>query len=287
MAPQRELPALRLLRPLLRVPKARLLASLQARGQDWLEDPTNSAPAFAHNRLRRAWPAFAAEGLTAPRLAATAEHLARARGALDDHLAALLARAVSIEPAGFAWLESGELAAAPPETACRALAAVLTTVGGARYTPRWARLERLYEGLRDGALRGGATLGGCRLRPLEDRWLVVRETRGLPEVPLAAGQRILWDGRFDVALSRRLPQAQGPLRLAGLRRAKPEKAAATEGWADMPAVARAALPALFDGRRLLAVPPLGFAHDPAWAKAVAICRFAPEKALTNARFTVA
>lgn len=287
IAPLRELPALRLLRPLLAFPKARLLALLRDLRQDWIEDPTNREPAYARNRLRRAWPAFAAEGLTAPRLAATAGHLARARAALDDHLATLLARSVSIEPAGFAWLEPRILAKASPETACRALAALLVTIGGGRYTPRWDRLERLHERLSAGTLGRGATLGGCRMRPFQGRLMVSRETRGLPELELMPGQRLRWDGRFDLALARRLPPTQGRLRLAGLGDAGPKNAAATGGWAEVPRVARAALPALFDDRGLLAVPPLGFALDPAWARAVAICRFAPEKAVTNVRFTVA
>ena len=109
----------------------------------------------------------------------------------------------------------------------------------------------------------------------------------MPALQPGPGQDLTWDGRFRIALARRLPPIQGQLRLAGLRSARPKKAAATEGWGTVPAVARAALPALFDERGLLAVPSLGFALDAAWAKAVKSCRFAPEKALTFARFTVA
>ena len=53
MAAVREVAGLRLLRPFLRVPKARLLATLKTLDQPWLEDPSNLAPSFARGRLRR------------------------------------------------------------------------------------------------------------------------------------------------------------------------------------------------------------------------------------------
>ena len=46
--------ALKVGRPLLEVPKARLRATLQERGIPWLEDPSNQQPAFERTRLRAA-----------------------------------------------------------------------------------------------------------------------------------------------------------------------------------------------------------------------------------------
>src|SRR5436305_1420363 len=53
MSAIRELADCRLLRPLLGVAKQRLLAFLQAEGQPFITDPSNSDPAFARSRLRR------------------------------------------------------------------------------------------------------------------------------------------------------------------------------------------------------------------------------------------
>ncbi|MAG22807.1 MAG: tRNA lysidine(34) synthetase TilS, partial [Rhodospirillaceae bacterium] len=50
MAPLSEVPTMRLLRPLLDVPKARLVATLQSRGQEWVEDPSNRDLAYARVR---------------------------------------------------------------------------------------------------------------------------------------------------------------------------------------------------------------------------------------------
>ena len=52
MAPVSEALGIRRLRPLLSVPKARLIATLTAAGRGWVVDPGNLSPAFARGRLR-------------------------------------------------------------------------------------------------------------------------------------------------------------------------------------------------------------------------------------------
>src|SRR3546814_19132021 len=64
MAPVSETGALRLLRPLLGCPKARLVATLRARSVPWVEDPSHDDCAYARVRLRRLLPALAGAGLT-------------------------------------------------------------------------------------------------------------------------------------------------------------------------------------------------------------------------------
>ena len=304
MAPIVELPALRLLRPLLGLPKARLEATLRARGLSWVEDPTNRDPAQARVRLRRLLPEIAREGLTAARLAATAQRLGRARAAFEHELARLLVSAVILDPAGFAWLDPEPLVAAPAEFGLRALARVLTTVGGAEYGPRLDSLERLHKRISAG-LTAGATLGGCRVLPRRGRLLVVREARNLPAVRLHAGQNLLWDGRFEVAL----PRAAGrPAAVDGRPAAVDGRPAAVElelgplgaaGWAEVraaapacargriPAPVRAALPALRDAKGVLAVPQVGYQRPNSVANRVRFCRFRPKNPLILSAFTVA
>ena len=290
MAPIVELPRLRLLRPLLGLPKVRLEATLRARGLDWIEDPTNRDPAQARARLRQLLPGLATEGLTAARLAATARHLGRARAALEGELARILVRAVTLDPAGFAQVDPAPLMAAPGELGLRALARVLITVGGAEYGPRLESLERLYGRISSG-LTAGATLGGCRVLPRRDCLLVVREARNLPVVRLDAGQRLLWDGRFDVALSwargRRKTGEFGLGALAAAGWAEVRAAVPAAAAARIPAPARAALPALSDRRGVLAVPQLGYRRPDSLVTVVKCCQFRPKNALISSTFTVA
>jgi tRNA(Ile)-lysidine synthase len=295
MAPIVELPALRLLRPLLGLPKARLEATLRARGLNWVEDPTNRDPAQARVRLRHLLPEIAREGLTAARLAATARHLGRARAAFEHELARLLVRTVYLDPAGFAWLDPEPLVAAPAELGLRALARVLTTLGGAEYGPRLESLERLHSRISAG-LTVGATLGGCRVLPRRGRLLVVREARNLPALRLCAGQNLLWDGRFVVAL----PRVAGR-RVSGRRSAVELELGplGTTGWTEVraaapacargriPAPARAALPALRDAKGVLTVPHLGYQRPDSGASRVKLCRYRPRYPLILSAFTVA
>jgi len=89
----------RILRPFLEVPKARLGATLAARGQDWIRDPSNRDPAFARVRLRQAEEILAAEGLGARRLAGTAQRLGQARHAFEPAVTRLLASGAWLHPA--------------------------------------------------------------------------------------------------------------------------------------------------------------------------------------------
>ena len=86
--------SLLILRPVLCIPKARLIATLEAANIAYAEDPSNRDPRFARARLRGLMAALAAEGLTAARLGQFARRLRRAEQALEaatDRAAADLA----------------------------------------------------------------------------------------------------------------------------------------------------------------------------------------------------
>src|SRR5262249_16665329 len=72
-----------LVRPLLTVPKARLLATLAAVDITYADDPSNRDPRFTRTRMRALMPALAKEGLDGPRLALLARRMQRAEAALE------------------------------------------------------------------------------------------------------------------------------------------------------------------------------------------------------------
>ncbi len=295
MAPLAETAGLRLLRPLLTVPKAKLEQSLRQRHITWAEDPSNEDGAYARVRLRRLLPDLAREGLTAGRVGTASRHLGRARAALETDVAALLARAARPHPAGFVSLSPAILAAAPGEVSLRALARCLMIVGGGAYTPRLDRLERLH-GQLDAGLQRGVTLGGCRILAQGEAWLIVREAGRCAEESLAPGESLLWDGRFELSLGRRRGAAVGsksgkltvgPLGSAGWRQlAAALSPSKSQAAGLVPQAARAALPALSDRKGLVAVPLLGYFRGGTAAKRLIRCRFAPTNGLTGAAFTV-
>lgn len=150
-------------RPFLDLPKARLVATLQAAGIPFAEDPSNRDPRFTRARLRHLLPALAQEGLEARRLAVLARRLRRADAALEaaaDEAAARLARRSTAAPAhapidfdraGFARL--------PEEVALRLLGRAITQVGD-EGPVELNKLESLTLDLRS-ALAGP---GGARFR---------------------------------------------------------------------------------------------------------------------------
>jgi tRNA(Ile)-lysidine synthase len=71
-----------LVRPLLDVPKSRLVATLRAAKVSYADDPTNRDPRFTRPRLRALMPALAREGLSSARLALLARRMDRAEDAL-------------------------------------------------------------------------------------------------------------------------------------------------------------------------------------------------------------
>jgi tRNA(Ile)-lysidine synthase len=192
--PMQGFPGLMVVRPLLDMARAPLRDFLRAKKQAWLEDPMNADPRFARSKLRAAWPQLEALGLSAQRVSDAAEHLGRAREALDDMTAALLLRAARFDETG-ALIDSVRLKMAPREVGLRALASTLSRVSGETYRPRFGKLERLFDAIRDGSLGGGATLHGCIVAPASrTAWAfgtgtlaVTRETgRSVPQKAVAA-----------------------------------------------------------------------------------------------------
>jgi len=293
----RELTWVRLLRPLLAVPKARLIATCKAAGQPWFEDPSNRDPRFERARWRATATTDAAAGTDGATDAPPDWALQRQRK--ERQTAELLARCVTLYPEGWATLALAPWRAAEPALAQRALARCLITLGGAEHPPARPALARLAAELRQ-PCPPARTLGGCCLRPSAGGTLVVivREAAACTARarPVSAGGRCRWDHRFEIdlaALSSTLPPALlaepeiGALGESGrlaLRRGLPAPL-----HPPLPPAATAALPALWAGAGLAAVP--NFAATPGASAAttpwpVLAVRFAPLQALAAAPFAV-
>jgi tRNA(Ile)-lysidine synthase len=272
MAAVRELSELRLLRPLLAVPKARLVATLDALGQPWIVDPSNVAACYARSRLR------CGAGLDAAHLAQVAIEHGRRRADNDRRTASWLALNARSDPAGFVTLAGGALASAPPEIARRAVQQILMSVGGHRYPPRSARLDRLIEQLRAGLARG-RTLAGCRILPWRGTLLICREPH-MPneEMALMSGAPVLWDGRFRLELNGDAPA----LTVRALGRSGTR--ALGQPGRTLPAPVRPSLPSLWHGDQLVAVPHLDLVL-PVLARAATVrVRFNPASPLAGPPF---
>ena len=167
MAPVSSLPAsgkreLFLLRPLLSVPKSRLVATLKKAGIDYNDDPSNRDPRFARTRLRALLPQLAAEGLDAKALARLGLRMRRAEAAIEFAVSAARtasapkpwrARGPIVFPAGF----FGEL---PAEVGLRLLGRAIGHVGN-EGPVELGKLEVLYDSLNGPKASLRRTLAGA------------------------------------------------------------------------------------------------------------------------------
>jgi tRNA(Ile)-lysidine synthase len=142
-----------LVRPLLKVPKGRLIATLQEAGISYAEDPSNVDPRFARSRLRRLMPALADEGLTAQCLARLARRVRRSEAAHEavvDWAAKRLGLAAGARRVA---LNSADWSEFPAEIALRLLGRAIGTIG-TEGPAEFGKLEALSEAL-DAAVTGG------------------------------------------------------------------------------------------------------------------------------------
>jgi tRNA(Ile)-lysidine synthase len=164
-----------LLRPLLRIPKARLLATLRAAGIAFSEDPSNRDPRFTRARLRELMPPLAQEGLSTHGLSRFAARMRRADLTIEIAVAAAR-EALAPEP----WPERGPVrfetvgfANLPAEVALRLLGRAIAHAGN-EGPVELAKLESLYEAMRQAASRLRRTLAGA-LITLDSNWIAVEQ----------------------------------------------------------------------------------------------------------------
>lgn len=205
MSSTTEIEGVTVLRPLLGVAKSRLVATLAAAGIACCDDPSNQNMDFERVRLRAAWPALAAIGLTSASVATSAARAGRARQALDVLAARLLddPSVVVTDARGFAAVEIDRLGQEPAELQIRVLGALAVAVGGTAGPIPLARLEQVVGNDMD-RLRRGVTLGRVQVLRQQAGWCgLVREARrhALPRLTLQPGQCAIWDGRFQIALA--------------------------------------------------------------------------------------
>jgi len=164
-------------RPLLEVPKARLIVTLQAAGIAYADDPSNVDPRFTRSRLRKLMPALAGEGLTPQRLVRFAQRVQRSEAA---HEAAVnwAAKQLGLSPdKRKVMLDSADWRKIPCEIALRLLGRAIGAIGN-EGPVKLGKLEALSDALgvalSGGALRFCRTLAGAMVS-LRGNYIVIEQ----------------------------------------------------------------------------------------------------------------
>ncbi len=244
---------LTVLRPLLDVPRRRLMDVLEAEGHAWIDDPSNENERFDRVRFRKLLPALEDAGLSPARLARAAEALRRGRDAIDHYAHLALERCTNRYPAGFVRLDWAGLSGEPEEVRLRVLASLIEGVTGCRYAPRLDRLERLAAAFCEPGDRHAVagTLSGCMFERFGSTVWIYREAgrTGFPDLELGAEERIVWDDRFVVETGR---PAAPDARIRALGRSN-RAAAAPFFDPDVPVKAIESVPAVFVGGQIIRI----------------------------------
>jgi tRNA(Ile)-lysidine synthase len=140
---------IQLVRPLLEIPKSRLIATLKAAKIPYANDPSNRDPRFTRSRLRELMPMLAREGLTASRFALLASRVQRVEETLLDVLAHANAKVVaagkSTDDNPVTQLHTDAFSDLPREIAIRVLGWTIAKAGGGR--PELGKLEAFYDAM--------------------------------------------------------------------------------------------------------------------------------------------
>lgn len=253
-----------LLRPLLGVAKARLVATLRAYGAGWIDDPSNDDERFERVRIRKTLQQLEPLGFTAEKIALSARRLADAEMGFVRLLDGADSRELPSATRGiFADIDLTRPDFASRYTATRLLRRAFAMYGGAARPAELPQIEDLAERTTRPGLRariGALTLGGCKMQPQGEGVHFLRIFRegggeGLPVVPLDAGQIVDWDGgRFTIEAGGAAPSGAA-VRALGM-----------QGWADLkravtglgdlgwPAAAAATVPVVECGGEIIAYP---------------------------------
>lgn len=275
-------PDVRLLRPLLGLTKEMLRAYLEQHSQSWVNDPTNQTDAYTRNVIRQHLEGTGQKERISQQAAALAERLGKIRNHMENNTASYLAKSVILYPEGYGLLDHRTFSAMPEEYGLRTLACLLQTLGGEHYRLRSEKLERLYAGMK--AMPKKRTAGGLQLtyRPKAQQWLIAREPNAAERpLPVAAGQYVLWDGRFACAHHATRTLTIAPLGPEGAQRLR------ASGHAHPLFGEKSLLPFLPAFRHLeelVAVPHMQYRH-PDYAKQAFFARFTPAKSLAASAFS--
>ncbi|MFQ1699145.1 tRNA lysidine(34) synthetase TilS [Loktanella agnita] len=242
---------LRVVRPLLDVPRAGLRDWLRGERISWCDDPSNDDPRFDRVRARQMYSQLEKLGLTRKRLLQTVEHVQAAHRSLQR--AALDFARIHVRQ------DSGDLVFAPvalkldkEDAPRRVMAAAFGWVSGNMYRPRF---DRMLDVVAQAAKGHTVTLGGCVLLPHRGAVRLTRETSATtPLFRDASAVRdvngIMWDRRWYLA---------GPLTPGLEVRALADAIRHCPDWREsgLPRKSLLASPSVWNGETLLAAPLAG------------------------------
>lgn len=177
-------------RPALQVSREELRDVLRAKDIKWIEDPTNTDPAYERVKARRALEELSGLGISARNLSRVSTHLAEVRTSLYWYV--FLAAQTHLRfHSGDVFVARKGFRTVTRDVARRLVQQILLWIGGAEYAPRGNAVDLMLE-----AIRGGTkmTLHGCVMTVMDHELHFTREAQAVAAMRAAPGE--IWDDRW-------------------------------------------------------------------------------------------
>ena len=190
---------LRILRPLLKIPKGRLIATCKALNQDWIVDPSNLDMKYYRVKIRQLMPDIERAGLERNKGVRLASAMGKLRNAFDNFSASFIKNNGGILKTGIAWINVPGFEKMPNKFKELLLLRLLITIGGAAWPSSKKKITRLIESLKQEKVTR-TTLGGCVIEKttLGKIWIYREIKRRCLSVVIMPGEKRRWDNRFEV-----------------------------------------------------------------------------------------
>ena len=183
-------------RPLLSLSRSLTTEILRSTGNEWVDDPTNDDESFERVKIRNNISSLSSFNISSGNLTKTIQRLARAHESISFFTDLLSQELVELNELGYADVNFDKLRNYPKEIILRVFAKALTDINGG--TVSLSSLEAVFTELIK--TERCKTLNGCQIIPQKNKYVIVRENRGISPVEIKINERISWDGRFDVYL---------------------------------------------------------------------------------------
>ncbi len=245
---------LAIFRPLLQVSRLELRNYLKSESIRWIDEPSNFDQRFKRIRIRQLLPKLTEVGITAHKLISMAEHMARAKEALDLEVTRFAKIHVNQEAWGDLVFERDAFTRLPSEYQMRLLAAALRWISGSAYRPRFKSLKTLSNLLICDQSMSGFSLMGSIVRCKKNRIIIAREFSAIPKHQKITKKTFIWDKKWNLKVDPFQPNilAVGPLGKNGLGQIN------TKNIENIPRNALISSVALFQNDRVICVPSLSY-----------------------------
>ena len=166
---------IKLLRPLINIPKKDLEKLASIVFNNFIKDPSNENDEFARVRIRKILKIFSREGLEAKKINITINNLKSANNALDYYANKNIRENTTYFKKNKSFFLNKNFFKSPNEVLLRSLTMILRDLSGRYYPPRGKKINRLILLMSSQNKAKKTTLGGCVFEKIHQTVVINKE----------------------------------------------------------------------------------------------------------------